>query len=205
MVVIAVTGGIACGKSSVCEMLAAELPKGRVAQFCSDRVVVELLEDSDIQERIEHIDADSAGGALFRGGLVQKVELRKRAFENSHFREKLESVLHPLVLDRANQFREDSKAFADVVLMEVPLLYEVEFPLARDLDLVVAASAETQRQRLRKERQLETEMADHMIGAQLPIEEKIVRGDIVVWNDSHRDVLVEQINHLAERCQPLFN
>ncbi len=205
MIVVAVTGGVACGKSSVSQALENELPKDRVARLDCDAAVAELLQDPDVLELIREMDTMTDGGSLFQGDRLEKGALRKRAFENSDFREKLEAVLHPRVLDRTEQFREESKSFAEMLLVEVPLLYEVAFPIVRDLDLVVAASRETQRQRLLRDRNVESKLAEQIIGAQLPIEEKIEMGDIVVWNDCHRDVLDEQVRHLAERCLPLFN
>ena len=203
MIVIAVTGGVACGKSTVARELKEALPSGRVRSFAADFAVKELMDDSAVLKAIKGIDGKSP--ELFENGELDKGKLRKRAFDNSEFRERLEEVLHPLVLDQASQFCDESRSVADVVLMEVPLLYEVEFPLARDLDLVVAASGETQRTRLQNERQLDRELADRIIASQLPVEEKIKRGDIVVWNDGSREVLDDQIQHLAARCLPVFN
>jgi dephospho-CoA kinase len=203
MIVIAVTGGVACGKSAVARGLLAALPEGRTRRFDCDEAVRNLMENEEVLDRIRKID--DASSDLFEGGALQKGKLRKRAFDNSEFRERLENVLHPLVLDQASQFCEDCRDFADLVLMEVPLLYEVDFPLARDLDLVVSASKETQRARLQNDRHLCRELADRIIASQLPIEEKMTRGDIVVWNDGPLDVLEEQIRHLAERCLPFFN
>ena len=92
-----------------------------------------------------------------------------------------------------------------VVLIEVPLLYEVEFPVSRDVDLVVAASPKTQNDRLTRLRGLDPDLARRILSSQLPIEEKIERGGLVVWNDGSEAVFNNQIRHLADRCQPYLN
>ena len=70
---------------------------------------------------------------------------------------------------------------------------------------MVAASGKTQRTRLQNERQLDRELADSIIASQLPVEEKIDRGDIVLWNDGSREVLDNQIQNIAARCLPFLN
>ncbi|MEC8825136.1 MAG: dephospho-CoA kinase [Verrucomicrobiota bacterium] len=203
MIVIAVTGGVACGKSTAALKLREALPSGRVRSFDADFAVKQLMEEQAVFEAIQKIDGKSL--EHLANGEIDKEKLRKRVFDNSEYRERLENVLHPLVLDQASQFCDHSRSVADVVLMEIPLLYEVEFPLARDLDLVVAASGKTQRTRLQNERQLDRELADSIIASQLPVEEKIDRGDIVVWNDGSREVLDNQIQNIAARCLPFLN
>jgi len=86
----------------------------------------------------------------------------------------------------------------------VPLLYEASFPLERDFDLVVAASGSTQMKRLSEVRKLELNLARKIIEAQMPLHEKIIRGDVVVWNDGDISSLEVQIGHLTARCAALF-
>jgi len=200
MMTVAVTGGVACGKSLVCDLLLERMPRGKVERFDSDAVVADRLREEPVQDRIRALPG---GEELFAGGVLDRGEMRRRAFENSSFREKLEDLLHPLVLDEAVAVRDATQA--ELLLMEVPLLYEVAFPLPRDFDLVVAASEATRRERLATRRGIEVELAERMMQAQLPMEEKITRGDIVVWNDAGRSILESQVDHLASRCAPLFS
>lgn len=194
MIVGAITGGVACGKSFVAEKLRTELD----APFLScDAIVAELLREDDVQERVLALLAEVTG---LQVSSFEKSLIRKHAFENSEFREKLESLIHPLVYDRVVDFLGDKSGCSGYIFVEVPLLYEVVFPLKRDFDLVVASSAATQVQRLTKYRGLAPEIAKQILEAQLPIEEKIRRADIVVWNDGSLDALNAQIDHLVRRC-----
>lgn len=203
MIVIGVTGGAACGKSTVSRKLKESLPPALVSSFDSDAAVRELMRRDDVIEAIKGIDEVSAD--FFQERSLLKDKFRKRVFENSDFRERVQSLLHPLVFDLASQFCEENKSFAKMVLMEIPLLYEVSFPLDRDLEVVVAASRETQLARLRSKRHLDCELAERVVASQLPTEEKINRCDVLVWNDGTEKALDEQIRYLVNRCLPNFD
>ncbi|MDF1656936.1 MAG: dephospho-CoA kinase [Verrucomicrobiales bacterium] len=190
---IAITGGIACGKSRVAESLQSGL---EAPLFSSDACVAELLSDSDIQRQVLELFAQNGG----QDGVFDKSAIRKRAFENSDFREKLEALIHPLVYERVVDFLGNRADHTDFLLVEVPLLYEVNFPLERDLDLIVAASPATQVERLTSIRGLDLRVANQILSAQLSIDEKIRRADVVVWNDGSLEALNLQVEHLVRRC-----
>lgn len=197
MISIAVTGGAASGKSSFCDQFTASLPPGTVRVFSSDEIVADLLGSKDTQEAIRALEG---GEGAFPEGKFDKGALRKLVFDNSEFREKLEALLHPSVLERLEKSQDELKSERLVVLLEVPLLYEVEFPVSRDMDLVVAASAEMQRERLIRQRGLTSELAERILGTQLPMEDKVAKGDVVVWNDGPELPFGSQVRHLASRC-----
>ncbi|MDF1824480.1 MAG: dephospho-CoA kinase [Verrucomicrobiales bacterium] len=199
MIVIAITGGVACGKSLVAKKLRQGLS---LPFFSSDDCVAGLLRREPLQNEILKLLGETGCRSA---EVFDKKVIRKHAFENSDFREKLEMLLHPLVLDEAVEFLEEEKDRAKISLVEVPLLYEVEFPLKRNIDLVVAASPLTQLARLTVDRGLDEQLAKQILNAQLLIDEKIRRADVVVWNDGSLESLNSQVTHLADRCSLLFN
>ena len=106
----------------------------------------------------------------------------------------MENLLHPLVLDRAKEFLADSLANSvSFSFLEIPLLYEVDFPLPRDLDLVVAVSVAEQRRRLREERSLSDDQIGRVLGAQWSIAEKVKMGHLLIWNDLNPNETKEQV------------
>jgi len=194
-----VTGGVACGKTSVCRRLIERLPGGSSAFISCDEEVGVLLEREDVRQEIDSIGLDF-GKKLLSGTGIHRKELRELLFENSDFRGRVEGVLHPLVLDRVIA---QSKTWSDLVrisIVEVPLLYEVDFPLDRDIDLVVACCRSTQMKRLCIDRGLEPSVAEKIIGTQIPIEDKMRKANIVVWNDGAIETLLVQTDHLVSRC-----
>jgi len=202
IVTVAVTGGVACGKSFVSSHLLDSYPEEQILRFDCDAAVGELLESRQVSERIANLESKVMLDES--SGLVEKVTLRKLAFENERFREKLEDLLHPLVLERVRACIANARESVRIALIEVPLLYEASFPLERDFDLVVAASGSTQMKRLSEVRKLELNLARKIIEAQMPLHEKIIRGDVVVWNDGDISSLEVQIGHLTARCAALF-
>ncbi|MCG8599980.1 MAG: dephospho-CoA kinase [Verrucomicrobiales bacterium] len=201
MLTIAITGGIACGKSTVSKMLTAACPAGAGASFDCDAAVAEIYEDPHVVERVAMLEPDM--DLNVNGDLNRKL-LRQRAFESSEFREKLEAILHPLVLKQAREFADSVSDGVKILFVEVPLLYEADFPLEREVELVVASSQESQINRLSSSRNIERELALQIIKSQMPLEEKMKRADIVIWNDGSNKAAESQVRHLIERCNPLF-
>lgn len=190
MFVLAVTGGVASGKSLFTEVF-AELAGGAVERFDCDHAVHSLLADPGILLELEK----RFGADVFDSeGDLNRVHLRDRVFASTDDRKYLEGLLHPAVLQQAEQTmraaaeRDEPPAY---LLFEVPLLYEVDFSLQRDTDVVVAASLEVQLTRLRERRGLDDEMIGLVLKAQLTMEEKISRAHQVIWNDGSRDELIE--------------
>ena len=120
----------------------------------------------------------------------------RRVFASEKDRKDLEGILHPRVLDqadlvmRAASDRDEPPAY---LLFEVPLLYEVDFSLQRDTDVVVAASPDIQLKRLRENRGLGDEVIEQILNAQLPMEEKISRAERVIWNDGCEAEFQEEV------------
>lgn len=194
MIVAAITGGVASGKSLVAERLRVRLDAPLVS---CDAIVADLLLNGLVQRQVVALLGEVTGTKTPE---FEKALIRKHAFENSEFREKLQELIHPLVYERVVDFLGDKSGCAGYIFIEVPLLYEVDFPLKRDFDLVVASSAATQIHRLLEYRGVDPEVAKQILEAQLPNDEKIRRADIVVWNDGSLDSLNAQIDHLVRRC-----
>lgn len=188
----------------MCRRLLEQLPRGIAAYVSCDEEVRSLLQIREVQEQIGEL-AREQGRELLESDGIERGTLRELLFENSDFRGKVESVLHPLVLDRVIA---RSKTWSDLVrisIVEVPLLYEVDFPLDRDLDVVVASSRSTQMKRLIRDRGLGEGVAERIIEAQISIEEKMQKANIVIWNEGSIETLLAQSDHLALRCDKLFN
>ncbi len=203
MITIAVTGGVACGKSAFCRRFNDWVPEGRGGYFNCDEEVRKIVAEPEIQAYLVEL-ASGVGASILSGGLFNKEAFRDLVFENARYRAMVEGLLHPLVRIRVDERRSTLAESAKLFLVEVPLLYEVDFPLSRELDVVVGASREMQENRLTQTRGLQAELARKILMSQLPITEKVRKAHIVVWNDGNLDSFHFQIDHLALRCQSLF-
>lgn len=193
MLTIAITGGVACGKSTVIRLFteilgSMDLP---LACFDADAEVHLLLTKAEVLVKLRE---EFGSEVLTSHGDVNRGWLRDVVFADANARRFLENLLHPLVLDRAKEFLTDSLANSvSFSFLEIPLLYEVDFPLPRDLDMVVAISVAEQRRRLREERSLSDDQIGRVLGAQLPIAEKVKMGHLLIWNDLNPNETKEQV------------
>ena len=195
-IVVAVTGGIATGKSSFCQMFAeaAEAPI-----ISSDAVVHQLYESDEVRDLVRERFGD---GVMTEAGEVNRGALGKIVFQSAVERAWLEDLLHPRVLKALKAWIGENEA-KDCVIVEVPLLYEVDFPLKRDFDVVVACTSTTQLHRLQKRNQIDLEHAKARIASQLPIPEKILRADVVIWNEGSHSNLLDQARLASRRIRTL--
>lgn len=171
---LAITGGIGCGKSAT----GTALQSLGVAVLDADVVVHDLLaRDAEVQATIR----TRFGDGVCRDGQVDRRALAAIVFAEPAARADLEAVLHPRVRTATNAWLAAQPANQACAVI-IPLLYEV----GRDVDFpvvaCVACSPALQRQRLRGRGWSDQEI-DHRLAAQLPLEEKVKRAQIVIWTD----------------------
>ena len=196
MQILVLTGGIACGKSTTCELLQEFLPG--VVIFDCDRSVSRLL-DSD--ERVAGqilgtfgVDSVDAEGRVNRGFL------RAQVFENAAKRAKLEEILHPRVMEECLASRDEAaKQGADLFVADVPLFFEKGLDIGQQSVLVVATSRDTQVQRLKARGGFDDSLIDSMIAAQLPVSDKMSRADVVFWNEGEPETLRRQVQRFSKQ------
>lgn len=188
MVTLALTGGIATGKSTFASLF-LELAPG-TAFFDCDACVHELLTTEEVARKV---DALLGPGLADYTGRLDRGRLRERVFDRPHDRRTLENLLHPLVRARCQLAGDKARAASvEYFLIDVPLLYESGFPIARDREIVVACGPEEQRRRLLARRGITPELAERILAAQWPLPEKIARAGTVIWNGGSRDALRRQ-------------
>lgn len=196
MQVMVLTGGIACGKSTTCELLRELLPE--LVIFDCDQSVRQLL-DSDAAVA-EEIRAEFGDGAVDGHGRVNRAALRARVFENEAERTKLEGILHPRVKEECLASRDGAaKQGADLFIADVPLFFEKGFDIGQQQVLVVASSRDTQVQRLKARDGFDDSLIESIIAAQLPVPDKMSRADVVFWNEGPPQTLRRQVQRFSQQ------
>ena len=104
-------------------------------------------------------------------------------------------MLHPYVLRAIEQARQ--KGEGNLLVAEVPLHYEIGEVISADLVIVVAASRSVQVRRMMENRGLDEATAQAFLNAQWPIEAKVEKADVVIWNDGDPSALECQTLLLA--------
>lgn len=201
MTSLALTGGIATGKSTFAQHFLSFAP--RTVFFDCDASVRELQTQPEV---IAEITA-ALGEVQAADGSLDRTKLRALVFENEARRRVLEGILHPRVRAACAAAQQRAAAEnADYFLADVPLLYESGFPMPRDLEVVVACTATAQRARLMGRSRINGDMAARIISAQWPLAEKIRRAGVVIWNGGMPEALRRQTACLVAslpRIQPL--
>jgi dephospho-CoA kinase len=187
MTSLALTGGIATGKSTFAQHFLALAP--RTVFFDCDACVRELQAQPEVIAEI----AGALGDVQAADGSLDRAKLRALVFENEARRRVLESILHPRVRAACAAAQQRAAAEqAEYFLADVPLLYESGFPVPRDLEVVVACTAAAQRARLMARSKLTADMAARIIAAQWPLAEKMRRAGVVIWNGGTPESLRRQ-------------
>lgn len=186
---IAITGGIACGKSKAIEILRKD---SSINFFSSDDEVSRLLEtDSYV---IQEIVSAFGPHVYDTEKKINRNYLRSCLTQDPKSKEILEAILHPRLrkswLPQAKAAYQEPKI---TFFAEIPLLYEKNLASHFNKVLVIAASRATQIQRLINFRNLSYHSAVALLDLQLPLLEKIHRADFVIWNDGNEFSFYEQL------------
>jgi dephospho-CoA kinase len=193
---IGLTGGIASGKSTV----AAILQRLGAAIVNADELAREVVQPgtSGWQEIVETFGVE----VLQPDRALDRQKLRKIVFDDSAARKRLEAVIHPRVRALAEQrIKEHAAAGFEIVVYEVPLLFEGNLQDALRPVVLVAADSLTQKRRLQERDQLAQAEAEKHIAAQMSLEEKRRLADYVIENDGSREHLERQVRDVLARIK----
>jgi dephospho-CoA kinase len=188
---VAVTGGAGSGKTSVCNRL-KELG---VKVISADEMAREAVAPgSTAFKKIVHYFGNTI---LLSDGTLNRKKLRRMITDDSDARLAMERFIHheiaKLILKNV-VFAE--KEGSRMVVIEVPLLFELDMKEKFDWVVVVSADKELRVKRLMERDQTSRDEAMHLIDVQMPEKEKIDRADYVVRNEGSMEKLVESVDIL---------
>ena len=183
MIIVGLTGSVASGKSTVASWMSA---KG-IAVHDSDAVVHNLLAANG-QAVTEIIATFGLDLGTDDGGIDRK-KLGAHVFANPADRKKLESILHPLVRQHRDRFLQDQQFLgSQIVVLDVPLLYETGVDELCDYVIVVYAGEDTIRHRALSRPGMTLEKLSGILATQMPANEKCQRADFVLDTDLDPDI-----------------
>ena len=201
MPAIAITGGIATGKTTFTAALRA-LTGGEI--FDADAYARQLLESDPpslaaLRETFGARVFDAVSGA------VDRAALRQTVFADESARRALEAILHPRVRVRWRGWLEErlQKSPDAILLVDIPLLYETGAAEFFNEAIVVGCSAATQMRRLTGSRRLGEPIARQIIASQWALADKIRLCDHLIWNDGSAGRLDAQAALCARYLQTL--
>ena len=196
MLKVAITGGAGSGKSTVARMFAelgAEVLDAD--QVAREAVAVGAPAWVELRRRFGE-DFFQADGTLNRAKLAQRV------FADPEARRALEALIHPLVVQELqNKIADLERRGVDLVLVEVPLLYETGREQAFDRVMVVTAPEADRLRRLRDRDGRSDAEIRGILAAQWPLADKVARADYVVDNGGELAGTRQQVENIWRKLK----
>ena len=196
MKLVGLTGGIASGKSTVAKLLR------RLGASIVDADVLAREVVAPGHEGWNEIVATFGRAVLQPDQTLDRQMLRTIIFNNPHARKQLEAIIHPRVRALAEQrIREHAAAGVELIVYEVPLLFEGKIHEWLRPVILVACDVNVQRQRLQQRDRIDAAAAQKIIDAQMSLEEKRQLADYVVENDGSLEDLEAQVRAIIAKIQ----
>lgn len=203
--VVGLTGGIGTGKSTVSRILRekgfAVIDLDVISRDiikCAEikKKLVKAFGTGIIENRIQNkfIPADSDYGNIE----ISRKKLGRTVFGNRDKLDKLNSIMHPAILDEMRRQIDTAKKNNRIVVVEIQLLFEVQWENEFDVIVLVYADRETQIRRILERDGRTEEEALSIINSQMDMEEKRKRSHYVINNSGSLESLKDEVENIFE-------
>lgn len=193
-IVVAVTGGIGCGQTTVCKFLEEMGAKVIQADLVAKR---EIESNEEIKEELRKY----FGSRIFyRDGKLNRKMLAKIAFSDEAKTERLNRIVHPRMVEQIiseiEEARESQKY--EIILVDAALIYELNLEHMFDAVVVVSSKMSYRLERIKKRDNLSEAEIMSRINKQIPIEDKMQWADFLIENN-------DDLEALKIKCRKLFH
>lgn len=186
--ILGLTGGIATGKSTVSHFF-KDYGIPVVDADVGAREVVKP--GSPALEKIREIFGDQV---FLESGKLDREKLGEIIFDDEKKRKQLNDCLkediQKWIVNEKNRLIKEGH---NLIVLDIPLLFEAQYDKNVDEVMVVAINVKTQLDRLMQRNQLSLEEAQARVNAQMPLEEKMKKADRVIENDGTKKETREQV------------
>ena len=186
---LALTGGIACGKSTVGDLLETR----GLTRIDSDQIARQVVEPGT--PGLAAVAAQFGMSVLTSDGRLDRASLGRIVFQNEKARRTLEAILHPLIWEVMEQEMRRAVSEARETVFEIPLLFEKGNQGRFSTVWVVTVSPECQFQRLQERDGLTLEQAQTRVDAQMSLSEKVKLASFVLSNEGDLKELERAVDH----------
>ena len=201
MKIVGLTGGIACGKSTVAKLMLAR----NVPVVDADLLAREVVAPGE--PALDQIVAAFGEAIVNADGSLDRPALGRLIFSDDKARQDLEGITHPAIARRSQQrFVEIAAKGHQMAVYEAALLVETGGYQRMAALVVVSAPASLQIERLlARDSDLSTKDAKQRIQSQMPIKEKEQYADFVIHNDGSLEKLAKVVDGVLTKLRKLID
>ena len=185
---VGLTGSIGMGKSETAKMFASL----GVPVYDADAAVHRLYSKGGAA--VAPLAAAFPG--VIKDGAVDRAELSKHVTGNHEATQRLQAIVYPLMAGERRKFLEDAQG-AEIVVFDIPLLFETKGEANMDAVVVVSAPSHIQRARVLSRPGMTQEKFDYLHSRQMPDEEKRAKAHFVVVTDKGLEHALAQVKMIV--------
>jgi dephospho-CoA kinase len=206
-VYIALTGGIGSGKTSVSAWLS--LRGARI--FDADAAVHEILKDPETVQWAQELWGSEClaqctiHNQSTKHNVLDTKSISRIIFNDAQARKDWEGFIHPQVGRSLDHWLSSLEPKSSLIVFDIPLYFETNWGQGRRIDevWVVYAAQEKRVERLEHQRGMSREDINARLAAQMPLEEKAAKADVVIDNSGSWEVTLRQLEDIMRRFEPI--
>ena len=160
---IGITGSIGTGKTTIANIFAVF----KIPIFDADLEIKKLQRKEEIQQKLKNI-----WPLIIKKDRIDKLKLREIIFSNNIEKKKLENLLYPYLEVELKKF-EESNYEENILVYDVPLIYETKSEKKYDLILLANCSRKIQKERVLKRDKISSSLFEKIVTSQLSFNDKI--------------------------------
>ncbi len=187
------TGGIASGKSTVSSIFRSF----GVEIADADITAKKISEREDVIQEIKKIFGKDV---LSAEGQIDRVKLKEVVFSDKNKLVQLNNIIHPKVMEEFKKIKENTPK-NDIIIFDIPLLFEAGMDKMCDTVILVYADRETQIERIKARDGVSRELAEKIIDAQMSLEDKKEKSDIHIENNGTQEELKKKVEDIYRKLK----
>lgn len=195
MIVIGVTGGIASGKSLVSDWF----KQSHIKVLDADRIYKHLMQTNEnlYKDVIQAFDLEENPSKTMDFKALGRI-----VFNDLSKLKTLNAITHPYVIQAFERLIDEARqSHLDLLVLDVPLLFEAGMETMCQAVICVYADRESQIERLMKRGHLDRQTAIQRIDSQMSMEEKKDKADYVIDNSWSKDATYEQFREILVKLK----
>jgi dephospho-coA kinase len=198
--IIGLTGGIGTGKSTVAQIFRE---KG-IPVVDTDIISREVINYPEVVNRLveefgkEILEEEAERQKKSKERRISRNKLGQIVFKDEKKVSILNSIMHPLILKKMKEETESLKKDNKIVVVDVPLLFEISLEKEFDIVLLIYANRKTQIKRIIKRDNRTEKEAVNIINSQIDIEKKKEKSDYIISNNRNLKRLRRKVEKFLE-------